>query len=119
VDISSKMGQAKAWFRIQRTWAEPRTTCRSSSSSTRGERDKVILDGGTIVRYRTTPTFSVRDASGHEWRIRRAITFKSPWRPRWRVEQRTVERWILCGIAQIRHGAEERLQSLSGAASAG
>ena len=119
MDISSNMGQAKAWFRIQRTWAEPLTTCRSSSPSTRGERDKVILDGGTIVRYRTTPKFSIRDANGVEWRIRRAITFKSPWRPRWRVELRTGERWILRGIAQTRHGAEERLRSLSGATSGG
>jgi hypothetical protein len=78
----------------------------------------VILDGGTIVRYRTTPKFSIRDANGVEWRIRRAITFKSPWRPRWRVEERTGERWILRAIAQTRRSAEERLGSLSGAASA-
>ena len=64
------------------------------------------------MRYKSTPKFTFRDPGGSEWRIRRALSFKSPWRPRWKVEQLRDARWVMRATAETRKMAHERMESL-------
>ncbi len=66
------------------------------------------------MRYRTSPKFHFRDPAGGEWRIRRPITLRSPWRPKWRVEQKNGERWLMRASADTRGAAHDRMLSLWG-----
>jgi hypothetical protein len=58
------------------------------------------------------PEVSFRDENGYEWRIRRALSFKSPWRPRWRVEEKTGDHWVLHAVAESKTTAQERMHEI-------
>lgn len=63
------------------------------------------------MRYRTVPKFAFRDAQDTEWRIRRRQVLRSPIF-RWRVEEKTPDRWVLRAWAPTRKVALERMAKI-------